>query len=322
MSFIGRVFGGRFKLTSKLGEGGIGEVYKATDLKTGAKVAVKLMTAKAIADDEDGLMTDLFWHEMPRAKAAGAGAVKFYDRGQEPDGTVYAVMELVEGEDLEKKRQKSKSGRLPVQTVLPVIEQTLATLAAAHKKGVVHRDIKPANLIVTPQGKVKVIDFGMADSARKPIIPKDEFIGTPGFSPPEQVQGRKTTPKSDVWSVGATAYQALSGQPAVDWRLETPIACPVPPLRSVAPNVPEFVADAVDDALECNPRNRPTAKQMLAELSPRVSHLMSVQDESTSTKLGVGLAIAGVIYGAYWIATSLSDGIALGFSNTLHKARG
>lgn len=308
MARIGQILGERFRLDGKLGAGGIGEVYKATDLDTGTKVAVKLMSPQAIAED-DGLMTELFWREMPRAQAAGPGAVGFYGRGKEPDGTIYTVMELVEGEDLDKMRLKSPSGKLPVKTVVPVIEQTLETLSKAHKKGVVHRDIKPANLLVTPQGEVKVIDFGMADSVRKPIMPPKEFIGTPGFSPPEQVEGLRTSPKSDVWSVGATAYQALSGKPPVDWRQDIPIQCPVPPLKSVAPNVPDYVADAIDDALECDPRDRPSAEELLTELNPHVHHMMAAQEESMSTgaKLAIGVAVAGLLYGAYQIATGISD---------------
>ena len=313
MSYLGRVLGGRFKLDSKLGEGGIGEVYKATDLTNGHQVAVKLMTPKAIAEDDDGLMTELFWREMPRAQAAGAGAVGFYGRGKDVDGTIFTVMELIKGQDLDKMRLKSASGRLPVKTVVPVIEQTLETLATAHRSGVVHRDIKPANLLVTPEGKVKIIDFGMADSTRKGIVPSGEFIGTPGFSPPEQVEGKKTTPKSDVWSVGASAYQALSGQPAVDWRRPVPIDCPVPPLQSVAPNVPDHVADAIDGALECDPRNRPTAEEMLEELNPHVHRMMATgNDEPTSlgAKLAIGVAVVGVLYGAYQIATCIREAFA------------
>jgi len=183
----------------------------------------------------------------------------------------------------------------------------LKTLKNAHRKGIVHRDIKPANLFET-KGKVKLLDFGMADTMRNPIIPQGDFIGTPGFAPPEQLHGHKATPKSDVWSLGATAYTSLTDQEVTE--------CPPPPVQAYAPDVPDDIAGVIDRSLACNPRSRPTADKMLQQLSPHLHHMLAMQAAvpaepmSTGAKIAIGVVIAGTLFSAYQIASFVSDAFA------------
>ena len=315
-----RLINDRWKLGKKLGEGGVGAVYKAVDLDTGDEVAVKVMTTKAIDEDHDGLMTELFAREGLLEKAAGEGAVAPIEAGQADDGSLYLVMEYLKGKDLE---AYTHGGKLTVDETLPILEATLQTLRKIHRQGIVHRDIKPANIFLTDEGEVKLLDFGMADttsqnkiktpsgkSLRHNIIPENEFIGTDGYAPPEQVHGMKTTPKSDIWSVGATAYETLSGVNPVGNEEEF---CPVPPLKLVAPNVPHDIGDVIDQALACDPRDRPSADQMLKALSPHLHDMMALQTNienpgmSTGAKIAVGVVLAGVLYSTYQIASGLYE---------------
>jgi len=320
-----KVINERWKLGKKLGEGGVGAVYKAVDLDTGDEVAVKVMTTKAIDEDHDGLMTELFAREGLLEKAAGEGAVAPIEAGQAEDGSLYLVMEYLKGKDLD---AYMHGGKLTVDETLPILEATLQTLRKVHRQGIVHRDIKPANIFLTDDGEVKLLDFGMADttsknklktpsgrSLRHNIIPLNEFIGTEGYAPPEQVDGEKTTAKSDIWSVGATAYETLSGVNPVGNQTDF---CPVPPLQLVEPNVPYDIAEVIDQALACDPRDRPSADQMLKSLNPHLHHMMAVQDSteepgmSLGAKLAIGVAVAGVLFGVYQIAS----GIASVFTDT------
>jgi len=212
---------GPYEILSPLGAGGMGEVYRARDTRLGRDVAIKVLTS-SLSQDADRLRR--FEQE---AKAAGVlnhpNLTAVYDVGSH-DGMPYVVQELLEGETL---RSAIASGRLPRRKAMEYALQLAQGLAAAHEKGIVHRDLKPENVFVTNEGRLKILDFGLAKLApREPAststaIPTETagtepgvVMGTLGYMSPEQVRGQAADARSDIFSFGAILYEMLSGQRA------------------------------------------------------------------------------------------------------------
>jgi eukaryotic-like serine/threonine-protein kinase len=211
---------GPYEIVAPLGAGGMGEVYRAKDPRLGREVAIKVLPA-SFSQDVDRLKR--FEQE---ARAAGVlnhpNITAVYDIGS-TDGSPYIVTELLEGETL---RSRLSTGPLPVRKALDYAIQIARGLAAAHEKGIVHRDLKPENLFVTKDGRVKILDFGLAKlkpngeegektdlktiSATEPGV----VLGTMGYMSPEQVRGKPADRRSDLFSFGAILYEMLSGQRA------------------------------------------------------------------------------------------------------------
>jgi serine/threonine-protein kinase len=213
---------GAFEITGRLGIGGMGEVYRATDTKLGREVAIKTLPT-ALASEKDRLVR--FEREaklLATLNHSHIGSVYSLD---EHEGTLYLAMELVEGETLE---QKLKGGPLPVEDALRIALQIAEALEAAHDKGVVHRDLKPANVMVTRDGVVKVVDFGLAKAfsgdpnaarpAHSPALSlamtqQGLILGTAGYMSPEQASGQATDQRADIWAFGVVLYEMLTGLP-------------------------------------------------------------------------------------------------------------
>lgn len=250
-----------YLLGNKLGQGGFGAVYKATDLDTGEAVAVKVLHAHGA----DPTTRALFAQEARLGKKIpGAVKVLDYQDGREP----FLVMELLKGETL---WDAYKHDHLTEDGKIVAIAETLMTLGKAHKQGVVHRDIKPDNLWLDEDGSLKVLDLGLAEAPGGPRYPKGTAIGTPGYMSPEQALGKKTRASADVFSTGATAYTILGNKMAVDPHGEPPITCPVVPLEDVNPAVPLEIAHVIDRSLACDPKARyKNANQMFDALAPAV----------------------------------------------------
>ncbi len=204
---------GPYEIVSLLAEGGMGEVYRARDPRLGREVAIKRIRGAA---DPSALRR--FAQE---ARAAGAlshpNLLAVFDVGEER-GIPYVVTELLEGETL---RERLSAGPLPLADCLGLARQILAGLAAAHDKGIVHRDLKPGNLLVTADGRAKILDFGLAKpvggalATREPTLTGTGFlVGTPGYTSPEQLRGRLADPRSDLFAFGAVLYEMLTGEPA------------------------------------------------------------------------------------------------------------
>src|SRR5512132_2069061 len=209
-------------MVAPIGAGGMGEVYKARDPRLGREVAIKVLPA-SFSDDADRLRR--FEQE---ARAAGVlnhpNITAVYDIGTH-DGSPYVVEELLEGETL---RSELAGERLPVRRAIDYALQTARGLAAAHEKGIVHRDLKPENLFVTKDGRVKILDFGLAKLtqaegrwADETSLPTETrgtepgvVLGTLGYMSPEQVRGRPADPRSDIFAFGAILYEMLSGKRA------------------------------------------------------------------------------------------------------------
>jgi serine/threonine protein kinase/Tol biopolymer transport system component len=212
---------GRYEIRSQLGAGGMGEVYRARDEKLNRDVAVKVLPA-ALSHDGDRLRR--FEQE---AQAAGAlnhpNILAVYDVGTH-DGAPYIVSELLEGEEL---RDQLNTSPLPQRKALDYAQQIAQGLAAAHERGITHRDLKPENLFVTTDGRVKILDFGLAKlrprrsesvsseiDTRKQITDPGTVMGTVGYMSPEQVRGHEADHRSDIFSFGSILYEMLSGQRA------------------------------------------------------------------------------------------------------------
>jgi hypothetical protein len=211
--------GDRYELGGLIASGGMGQVWRGTDVLLGRPVAVKVLRSEYTGDPT--------FLARFRAEAQNAAALSHphiaavYDYGEtaaEDDSgetLAYLVMELVQGRPLNEVIRSE--GRLDIPTTLTVLEQTAAGLAEAHRAGMVHRDVKPGNLLVTPDGAVKITDFGIAWSARSVALTRTgQVLGTPQYLSPEQAEGRHATPASDVYALGLIGYECLTGHAAFD----------------------------------------------------------------------------------------------------------
>jgi Tol biopolymer transport system component len=213
---------GAYEITGQIGAGGMGEVYRATDTKLGREVAIKTLPA-ALASDKDRLAR--FEREARLLAALNHPHIAAVHSLDEHEGTLYLAMELVQGETLE---EKLKLGALPLEDSLRLALQIAEALEAAHDKGVVHRDLKPANVMVTRDGIVKVLDFGLAKAfsddpnesnvAQSPALSvamtqQGLVLGTAGYMSPEQASGQPTDQRADIWAFGVVLYEMLTGLP-------------------------------------------------------------------------------------------------------------
>jgi serine/threonine protein kinase/tetratricopeptide (TPR) repeat protein len=212
---------GHFEILEAIGEGGMGIVYRARDVRLDRIVALKVL--------RDHILDDPWHRERLRTEAQIVAALdhpniaSLYDL-LEVEGRHVLVMQYVEGDDL---GQVLSRGPLPVEAALAIFTQVARGLQSAHKRGIIHRDLKPGNIKVTPEGKVRIIDFGMAASTAQPVSAEasdavespataetsDRFLGTPSYMSPEQVRAEEVDSATDVWSFGCCLFHALSGTP-------------------------------------------------------------------------------------------------------------
>ena len=210
---------GPYEILAPIGAGGMGEVYRARDAKLGRDVAVKVLPERLTAD-ADSLSR---FEREARAVAALShpNILSIFDVGRE-EGLAFAVMELLDGETL---RQRLSEGALPTRKALEYGAQIARGLAAAHEKGIVHRDLKPENVFLTADGRVKILDFGLAkvaaaesDETKSPtavaVTEPGTVMGTAGYMSPEQVRGRPADQRSDIFSFGSILFEMLTGERA------------------------------------------------------------------------------------------------------------
>lgn len=205
----GRIF--KYEIVSKIGQGAMGEVYKARDTVLDRFVAIKTMSPAVLGNPEMG---QRFLREaQSAARLNHPNIVTLHDFGEDA-GQYYMAMELLDGEDLSRALRR---GALPtLEDKVAVMEQILDGVAYAHNMGVIHRDLKPPNIHVQPNGHIKVMDFGLARLGESEITRAGTVMGTPNYMSPEQVRGEKTGPASDVFSLGAMFYEVISGHKAFD----------------------------------------------------------------------------------------------------------
>src|SRR5580704_16373175 len=202
----GTTLGERYRVIALLGRGGMGEVYRAHDLKLEQQVALKFLPP---ATARDTRLLERFRGEVRIARQVSHRNVcRVYDLG-EIDGAPFISMEYVDGEDLGSLLRRI--GRLPGDKAIEFARRLCAGLAAAHEKGVLHRDLKPANVMIDGRGQVLIMDFGLA-AAADAIAGGDIRSGTPAYMAPEQKEGREVTVRSDIYSLGLVLSEMFSGQ--------------------------------------------------------------------------------------------------------------
>jgi serine/threonine protein kinase len=263
----GRLLRGKWRIDCLLGSAGMAHVFAATH-RNGNRVAIKVLRPE-LAQYAD--VCARFLREGYVANAVEhPDAVRVLDDDTE-DGVVFLVMELLDGESLEQYAAKH-GGRLPVSQVLQIADRVLDVLTAAHARGIVHRDIKPSNVLLTRDGGVKVLDFGIASVritsalAAGGAFGRNGTLGTPAFMPPEQARAQwdEVDARSDIWAVGAMMFTLLSGQ----FVHQTPTQGaatrrPARSLTTAAPHVPRCVVSVVDNALAFEKARRwPSASAM------------------------------------------------------------
>ena len=203
---IGRTIS-HYRALAKLGEGGMGVVYKAEDLKLHRVVALKFLRAELLGDQEHKAR---FLREAQAAAALTHPHICTVHELDEAEGQTFIAMEFVDGDSV---RDKIARRPLPLGEALDIAIQTAQGLNAAHEKGVVHRDIKSANLLVTPSGQVKIMDFGLAQLAeRTRLTQTTTMLGTPAYMSPEQAERTPTDSRTDVWSLGVVLYEMATGR--------------------------------------------------------------------------------------------------------------
>ena len=251
------VLAGRYRLEAQVAVGGMGEVWRATDLLLERTVAVKLLRESFA---EDPVIAERFRREaLTAAGLSHPNMANVFDYVQE-NGRTGIVMEFVEGETLADRI--ARTGPFEVADAVRTTSALLAALSIAHEAGVVHRDVKPGNVMISPTGEVKVTDFGIARAAgHETLTETGMVVGTAHYLSPEQVSGKPASPSSDLYAVGAILYEMLTG--AKPFEAETPLAVAMQrltadprALKEHRPDIPEEVAQVAMTALARDPESR------------------------------------------------------------------
>ncbi len=272
--FVGATIGA-YKLLSRIGAGGMGEVFLAQDTKLDRRVALKVLTRGAAADAE---RLQRFHQEARAASSLNHPNILVIHDFGEVDGRPFIVAEFVEGQTV---REQLGGGPLGVRETMAIAVQVSGALAAAHARGIVHRDIKPENVMVRPDGYVKVLDFGLAKliATERPEAESTlrtqagTLLGTPRYMSPEQARGLEASARSDVWSLGVMLYEMVAGRPPFDGPSVLDVLAAVlrtapVPLEVHAPHVPRPLNRLIARTLEKEPRERfPSAVEMHVELT-------------------------------------------------------
>lgn len=260
---------GLFEILSAIGAGGMGEVYEARDTKLGRNVAIKVLPA-AFANDPERLAR--FQREAKMLAALNHPNIAAIYRLEQSDGVHFLVMELVPGETL---AERVKAGPVPVDEALKIAAQIAEALEAAHDKGIIHRDLKPANAKITPEAKVKVLDFGLAkafegdadtiDPGNSPTLSQAAtmqgvILGTAAYMSPEQARGKSVDRRTDIWAFGCVLYELLTGRQAFAGEDTTEILAAVvksePDWTRLPPSTPSAISLLLHRCLRKNRRQR------------------------------------------------------------------
>ena len=259
---VGQLYGDRYRLQLRIAIGGMGEVWQAEDELILRQVAIKILKEEYLGDP---MFLERFRTEAKSAALVEhEGIANIFDYGED-SGSAYLVMELVPGESLSRLLEREK--RLSEEKVLDIIAQTSRALGAAHSRGLVHRDIKPGNLLITPDGKVKITDFGIARVGDQvPLTKTGQVMGTVQYLAPEQATGKTSTPATDLYSLGVVAYEALAGKRPFTG--ENQMAIAMAHINEMPPALPETIDPRVQNlVLSClakKPSQRPESATSLA----------------------------------------------------------
>jgi serine/threonine-protein kinase len=273
----GATFGGRYELDSRIAIGGMGEVWEATDHVIGRTVAIKIL--------KDEYMGDPGFLERFRAEARHAalvnheGIASVFDYGEE-NGSAFLVMELVPGEALSTILERE--GSLSTDKTLDIVAQTASALQAAHAAGLVHRDIKPGNLLITPDGRVKITDFGIARIADQvPLTATGQVMGTVQYLSPEQASGHAASPATDIYSLGIVAYECLAGKRPFTG--ESQVAIAMAQINEQPPALPPTVAVPVQNLVMAMIAKKPEERPASAAAVARAASALRRGDVTAAT---------------------------------------
>ena len=309
----GTLLAGRYRIVNRLGRGGMGEVFRADDLKLGQAVALKFLSAELAGSDD---FKARFLTEIKLARqVAHPNVGRVYDVG-EADGLLFLSMEFVEGEDLASLLKRI--GRLPREKAVQISQQLCAGLAAAHAEGILHRDLKPANVMLDERGRVRITDFGLAGLAEE-LEGTEVLAGTPAYMSPEQLTGQRISIRSDLYALGLLLYELYTGKRAFEggsWA-EARRA------RESAPPPPSSHVSAIDPAvervilrcLEEDPQERPSSALEVAGAlpggdplaaalaagdtpSPEMVAAAGLTGRLRSTTAGILLAVIAILLGS------------------------
>src|SRR5215472_7607054 len=253
----GTLLADRFEILQLLGQGGMGAVYKARDIELDRLVALKLIRPDLASHPE---ILRRFKQELILAReVTHRNVIRIFDLGQ-AQGIKFITMEYVEGRDL--RGLIHEKGKMTPEEAVPIVKQIAAALEAAHHAGVVHRDLKPQNILVDKDGRVYVMDFGIARSLETPgMTQTGALMGTPDYISPEQAKGEKVDARSDLFALGIIFYELLTGNSP--FRAETAMATMfkrtnerATPLAQLNLGVPGHLSDIVSKCLEINPEQR------------------------------------------------------------------
>jgi hypothetical protein len=263
----GMVLAGRYRIIGLIGRGGMGEVYRADDLKLGQPVALKFLP-KALADDS--VRRERLFAEVRIARQVSHPNIcRVYDIS-ELEGRHFLTMEYIDGEDLASLLKRI--GSLHGAKALDVARQLCAGLAAAHDKGVLHRDLKPANVMIDGRGRVRITDFGLAVVAEEEI-PEGDVSGTPPYMAPEQFAGKGASVRSDIYALGLVFYELFTGRRAFDsktlaeLRAKKETSSPTAP-SEIARDIDPIVERVILRCIDKDPRQRPSSAAQVAAALP------------------------------------------------------
>jgi beta-lactam-binding protein with PASTA domain/tRNA A-37 threonylcarbamoyl transferase component Bud32 len=311
---LGAVLGDRYRLEQVLGQGGMATIFRATDSKLDREVAVKVLRPEF---GTDAAFVERFRHEAQAAASLNhPNIVQVYDFGADPAGP-YIVMEQVAGGDLS--IVLNERGALPPTAVARVGQQVADALTAAHAAGLVHRDIKPSNILLSPDGRVQVADFGIAQAAASASVTATGItLGSVLYFSPEQARGDTATAASDIYSLGLVMYELLTGQRAFSGDSPAAVAVArlsgsVPSPMAVRAEVPPALDAIVRWCLATDSAARPGAAELSAALSRFIADPSGAAAYATAaaagpTAMGVTHGTAGPAPGAPPTQTALVDG--------------
>jgi len=263
----GTLIGGRYRIIGLLGRGGMGEVYRATDLALGQSVALKFLPEEAAQNQR---LLERFHGEVRIARQVSHPNVcRVYDIGQ-AEGMPFISMEYVDGEDLAS--LLLRIGRLPADKALETARKLCAGLAAAHDRGIIHRDLKPQNIMINKRGDVVIMDFGLAAVAEQ-LSGAEVRNGTPAYMAPEQLRGAEVTAKSDIYSLGLVFYELFTGKRPFDAKnvqamLRLQESAQLTSMTSVAADIDPGVEKAIRRCLDPDPARRPANVLSIAAALP------------------------------------------------------
>jgi len=289
----GELIDGRYQLIRQMATGGMASIYEALDTRLDRKVAVKIMHSHLAQDEQ---FVERFIRE---AKAAAAlshpNIVAVQDQGWNQNGTpaIFLVMEMIDGHTL--REYLNEQGNLSIADGIKFLLPVLSALSAAHKIGIVHRDIKPENILISKEGRIKIADFGLA---KGPLIggtltaESSVILGSVSYLSPEQVQRGVADSRSDIYSIGITAFEIFTGKKPFEGDAPIQIAYMhvnnrVPRISTLVSGVPEKLDDLIFSATSANPDERPRDATVLYEQLSAISALLNPKENQLSLELDI-----------------------------------